>query len=352
MRSRSCLAGIALCLLPASVLASDGVIELNHATALAGDPAVFDPAGYPILIRAPGSYRLTSDLAVPAGTDGIMVQASQVQIDLNGFTVRGAEACFPGSCQPSLAGSGIIGMPAFGGDAPTVRNGGVSNFGASCIDLAGGRIEDVRIVSCGEHGVHMRNLSSNPGTVLGSYISDTARSSIVFEAGGLYRDNQALRAGLASPSPTIIGGTATGGNLCDDGACSRRGVRRYYVSRNFVDGAQALSACELGFHMASRWELTGPSPLEYDTSRGLQKDDSGSGPPTNPIPNVWVRTGFAAATNQLAGLGNCANWTSAATNEYGTTMVPEMGWGSSSTNEWELTWGPCNFSYPVWCIED
>jgi hypothetical protein len=170
----------ALLAVPTALQAGDGVIELNDAMALAGDLAAFDPPRYPILIRTPGSYRLTSTLSVPLGTTGIIIQAPQVDIDLNGFTLRGSEDCFPGSCRPSLAGSGILGMPIFGGGVATVRNGGVSNFGASCIDLTGGRVEDVRVSSCGEHGIHMRNLGGNdPAMIFRCAISDTANSSIV-----------------------------------------------------------------------------------------------------------------------------------------------------------------------------
>jgi hypothetical protein len=220
------LALSALWLAPALARAVDGVIEINHEKAIAGDPSSLDPPDYPILLRAPGSYQLTSDLAVPAGKDGIIVQAPGVTIDLHGFGVRGSEGCDPGACSPSLSGSGVLGLDIFGGGTPTVRNGRVSGFGASCIDLGGGRVEDVEVSSCGEHGIHMRAGAGIPGMVFGCHVSNTAASSIVLEAGGLYRDNVMRDAGLKSASPTIVGGTATGGNLCDDGRCSSAPTQR------------------------------------------------------------------------------------------------------------------------------
>jgi hypothetical protein len=55
-------------------LASDGVLEINHSCATAaGGCFPGDTAGYPVQITQPGSYRLTSNLAVPASTNGIEV---------------------------------------------------------------------------------------------------------------------------------------------------------------------------------------------------------------------------------------------------------------------------------------
>jgi hypothetical protein len=66
------------------------VIEINQSRALAGNITTGDGAGFPVTINASGSYRLTSDLTVPAGWDGIDVNANNVTIDLNGFNIVGA----------------------------------------------------------------------------------------------------------------------------------------------------------------------------------------------------------------------------------------------------------------------
>jgi len=70
--------------------AVDGVIEINQARATAGSVTVGDLAGFPVSLTAAGSYRLTSDLAVPANTDGISVTADNVTLDLNGFSIVSA----------------------------------------------------------------------------------------------------------------------------------------------------------------------------------------------------------------------------------------------------------------------
>lgn len=48
-----------------------------------------DDTTFPIVISNPGTYVLTSNLTVPAGTNGIEIQASNVFLDLNGFTISG-----------------------------------------------------------------------------------------------------------------------------------------------------------------------------------------------------------------------------------------------------------------------
>ncbi len=57
--------------LTSPALAVDGVLEINQACA---DSGCFsgDGAGFPVIISAAGSYRLTSNLVVPnENTDGI-----------------------------------------------------------------------------------------------------------------------------------------------------------------------------------------------------------------------------------------------------------------------------------------
>lgn len=366
MRARSLIAGVVICLVPASLLAQGGVIELNHAKALAGDSSLIPPddPGYPIEIRAPGSYRLTSDMQVPQGANGVVVAADLVNLDLNGFAIRGTELCFPGGCQPATTTSGIIHDSGGGGGFVTVRNGDVSNFGGSCIRLRdGGRVENVRILACGEHGIHLRAVffPSFPGTAFGNYITNTGNSSLVLEAGGVFRDNVMQNAGLNGAGPTIVGGTATGGNLCDDGRCSKRGWRRYYLSLNTANGSQALTACEAGFHMASRWELMDLANLEYDTVRGMALADSGTGPPVSSIATPsqaygWAHMGTNSLSANSLGSSNCAAWTDDGSGGAGggTVLLLDALWANSTGGNppWNLGSHACGNANRVWCIED
>lgn len=102
--------------------------------------AISQPKQFPITITQPGSYQLSGNLNVPdANTTAIEIAASNVTIDLNGFSIRGPVVCSGSSCSPSGGGSGI----AIGGGIPsgccsniTVRNGTVQGMGAHGIFLA------------------------------------------------------------------------------------------------------------------------------------------------------------------------------------------------------------------------
>src|SRR5262245_44146183 len=80
--SKALLAVMAIGLAPFSALAVDGVVLINQATVTAA-------GGFPHTISQPGSYKLSGNLAVPAGVNGIYISASNVTLDLNGFTISG-----------------------------------------------------------------------------------------------------------------------------------------------------------------------------------------------------------------------------------------------------------------------
>jgi Periplasmic copper-binding protein (NosD) len=95
--------------------AVDGIVLIDQARALAGNVTPGDDPGFPVTISRPGSYRLSSNLTVPATAAGIVLFASGVTIDLNGFQITG-----------SGAGTGISALQAHQGIV--VRNGSVTNF--------------------------------------------------------------------------------------------------------------------------------------------------------------------------------------------------------------------------------
>lgn len=73
-------------LIPACALAQNGVMQINQSiVATGGNRAT---GGFPYIINQPGSYQLTGNLVVPAGSNGIGIAASNVTLDLNGFTIN------------------------------------------------------------------------------------------------------------------------------------------------------------------------------------------------------------------------------------------------------------------------
>ena len=119
--------GVLACLLTTlsvSTFAVDGVTLISQSTVTAA-------GGFPYRITHSGSYKLASNLdASGSVTDAIDIDADNVVLDLNGFTITGP--CGLGLC----SGDGIA---SFSHHTITIKNGVVSGwFGG--INLAGSQV--------------------------------------------------------------------------------------------------------------------------------------------------------------------------------------------------------------------
>jgi len=141
-----------------SAHATDGVLEINQVK--------LDAAGGTYVISQPGSYRLTSNLTQhDANTIAIRIAASNVTLDLNGFSIIGPNTCRAGqsvaaNCDFVLGAVGIgtvnaNGAPYTNYGATTVKNGVISGMGGHCLYLTGKNalVEDVAVDNCGGHGI-------------------------------------------------------------------------------------------------------------------------------------------------------------------------------------------------------
>jgi parallel beta-helix repeat protein len=102
------------------------------------------PAGFPITLSAPGSYRLAQNITGCSGVNGIEITADGVTLDMNGFTVTG----------PGGAGveGGIVSVSAA---AFHVRNGTVRDwpgFGVYSTGGTSGSIEAITVIDSGGVG--------------------------------------------------------------------------------------------------------------------------------------------------------------------------------------------------------
>ena len=127
--------------------------------------------------------------------------------------------------------------------------------------------------------------------------------------------------------------------------------RKFYLTKNEYNGAQALTACAAGYHMASLWEIHDPSNLRYDTELGFTLADSGSGPP---FAGGWVRTGWIADVSNNPGTGNCNAWTSASSSHQGTGVGLSINWSSPSSviSPRQTATVRCDGAVRVWCVQD
>src|SRR4051794_18586081 len=106
------LAASAILLGVMPAVAADGEILINQAKVNAGGITPGDTAGFPALLSRSGRYKLTGNLRVPAGENGIEIRANDIILDLNGFSI---------SSEPAGAASGGVFIRE--GDRVRIANG-------------------------------------------------------------------------------------------------------------------------------------------------------------------------------------------------------------------------------------
>lgn len=216
MRGLSCaLAAIWIALATAADTAHavDGITEISQACVATGC-FLGDAANFPVTISASGSYRLTSNLALPdQNTTGILITGSHVSLDLNGFTIHGDTACTGTpvtSCTPTGIGDGITAS----GDNVAVSNGTVQGAGRWGIFLGGhaARIERVRAQHNGSSGLVVGgNSGGTSGTVRDCTTIRNGTDGIFLGDEGLAEGNvsrwNARHGILPRTASTVVGNT-------------------------------------------------------------------------------------------------------------------------------------------------
>lgn len=189
----------AVMLMPAAPAAAiDGEVLITHAKALAGNVTPGDAAGYPIIISATGSYKLASNLQVPANLHGIVVTATEVSIDLNGFRLTGG----------NVAANGIVGTQR----GLAVKNGTINFFKGHGIDMRGALllVEDMRIEENGGTGVYENGPGAGFARILNSTIFGNAFYGISCREGCHIEGNNISRnraTGINMGTGTVLGNT-------------------------------------------------------------------------------------------------------------------------------------------------
>ena len=138
----ACALGVAFVSIGGDLTPPAGPVQPTGAVPLNAQDITF-----PHIITQPGSYILTSNLTVPADTTGIIIDADDVNLDLNGFTVVGLGGLVgegvriePGRVGGGVSGGMVRGFPA----------GGVVGPGAMCTEVRG-----VSAKANGAAGIHV-----------------------------------------------------------------------------------------------------------------------------------------------------------------------------------------------------
>ena len=113
--------------------AANGVFAINRVCAVSSSGCFTgDSTGYPVTITQPGSYILTSNLSTGSlATNRITIQADNVTLDLNGFSIIGPRSCTGEagtlSCtQPGMTADAIVVFNST--HNVTVKNGSIKGF--------------------------------------------------------------------------------------------------------------------------------------------------------------------------------------------------------------------------------
>jgi parallel beta-helix repeat protein len=200
---------------------------------------VLAAGGFPYKITQPGSYKLSGNLVVPTGADGIDINVSNVTIDLNGFTISGPVTCTGSgasiSCGADAQASGILALPSFRGI--TVRNGCVVGFVFGIVlSGADNLVEETHADGNAQYGILVtrgvvrRNSASSNGQA-GIFVQfSTVTENIADDNGGrgvaiggsdvsIFGNNILV----GNPDPGIGPGNSEfisqGNNVCDGVAC-------------------------------------------------------------------------------------------------------------------------------------
>jgi len=219
---------VLLCCAPA--FAIDGQVLINQSTVMAA-------GGFPYKITQPGSYKLSGNLVVPANTNGIVIEANGVTLDLNGFAVSGPLSCTglgeSISCSNDPEPNPTYGIVTTNLDFATVKNGTVSGFSGG-LNIEG-IAEDIFATSNLDYGISvsdgvMERCAANFNRDTGLAIAASAALQNTANFNGEYglraatssfSSNVFLANGNDSPGAQILLTASVSGNnnSCNGSAC-------------------------------------------------------------------------------------------------------------------------------------
>ena len=172
---------------------------ISWGSALAQTKLVQPAKGFPIVISKPGSYFLASNLVTTQSNFAVInVNANNVTINLNGFTIAG----------PGGAGTAAKGINAFGDSGVTVVNGTITKIRGTAIVLgsnstAGG----VQMISNNGDGLDCTSTC----LVTNNVVSGNGLTGLNFsDANSGYQNNI-----ISGNGATVTGGVDMGNNVCN-----------------------------------------------------------------------------------------------------------------------------------------
>lgn len=217
---------------PRTALAVDGQVAITQARAMAGGVTPGDAPGFPVSINLPGSYVLSTGLTVPdADTTAILINASHVTVDLNGFAILGPTDCSGGQtpCANEGFGRGIVTSEVRFNI--TIRGGTIQGMGSEGILLVGDshRVEYMHVRSNGRAGVYVVSSEDKGGSVVQHNTVQRNGERGIAVSNGIVADN------------TVSANSTFGIALFDGGI-----VRQNFVNRHTIGLVLGTNAIYVG----------------------------------------------------------------------------------------------------------
>ena len=209
------VAALAFLLMARTTHAVDGVVLIDEAAVLAGGITPADAPGYPVTISEPGSYRLSQNLKVPAGMSGFWIETDDATLDLNGFSILGANSSFTDGIFSRNAGRCVDCIDAEGVRIVDVRAIG-NGFNGIRLESQGGLIEGCSAHTNGNAGI---NAQGNGTLVKNSVARNNKTYGIIGGSNSGYRSNVLTANNGGDLNPQVLGGVNLGENLCGTAVC-------------------------------------------------------------------------------------------------------------------------------------
>ena len=271
MIKTSAVIALAAALYPACAGAVDGQVLINQTT-------VMTAGGFPYKITQPGSYKLSGNLTVTGVVDGIDILASNVTLDLNGFSIIGPIGC--SGAPPTCAGNAGNGVQAnLLSGFVTVKNGIIQGFNIGVFLMVPANLVDLQATANVGAGI----ATTAAGTVI-------ARCQTSFNGG----------TGISASFATISDSTANyNGN--DGFVVSKSTLTHSVANRNANYGIQAIGGV-----------LT-QNMVDFNTTAGVNfvvnqpSTLFGSNTITNTVSghDLLQPAGALSQNNNLCSLGSC-----------------------------------------------
>ena len=183
-------------------------------------PTILRQKDVPIVIAAPGSYQLGSNLNVSDPTvTATFVTADNVTIDLAGFTIEGPQAGTGSGINTDVQNNVVV------------RNGVVRGF-FDCVHLPGynNRVENVRAEVCDQQAIF-----AGQSSVITGYQVSFSVSGISADHGSIIDKNTLFNNSNIAIGAGGDGGVTVVGNNCrENGTCIRASTNGNRIEDNLI----------------------------------------------------------------------------------------------------------------------